>query len=1140
MQITNSDLVQHGIYQHIVENSNYALIIVDKEHTIVFANSKVEDILGYQKGALIGKNIDLLIPPRFKQSHEEKASSFFANPSMRPLGTDIELFALKENGLEVPVDISLSPIVINDEYYVAGIIVDISGRRRINEKIKLYNQFVEQTHDAITIVDIDGFDVITWNKGAERLYGYTEEEALGQHISFLQPPQELKDGKFKSYIKEVLEKGFCSFEKQSLKKNGEIIDVYLSLSLVKDKSGKVNGIIGYSFDITDRKELEKDLQENENLFRALYENTPLMIDGFDEDRNFMLWNEEAQKQLGWTLDELMEMEEPMKVFYPDEDVPQVLKDIEASTGEFKKYNVRAKSGEMRIQEWANFKLPNNCIVAVGRDITKVEEQRISLQEHKDKLEIALKTCNAGTWKWNTETSELEWDARMFDMYETSQNMTKGSYEDWEQAVHPDDLPAAIKSLNKCIQGIDNFQAEFRIIVPSGTKIIKSFGIKQDKFIIGTNFDITEQKKLEQELHESYKNLDLALNNSKAGTWNFEVHHNGKSKLYLSPQAAEVYGYEPNTYPTDLWEFIKETIVPDDFERLTKEGHDQFDDWNWRSGYNEFTIKTPNTGEIKHIATNSYVTRKEPTAQKVGVVWDITDIKRKEVEIETAYKQLQIALKTCNGGVWKWEHGKGVDRNTWDETTCRLHNLTEDNYPKSAAEFDKLFPPEKRHRISEDHSEYTVETPEGIRYLSVQGSSISEHEGIETKVGICLDITEQKEQERILKEKKEEAEKANAAKSEFLAMMSHEIRTPMNGIMGMAQLLKETSPSKEQLKYLENLTKSGEVLLSLIGNVLDLSKIEAGRLELEENIFDCPNTIEYVSDIYKNKISDELKIVSHFDAKLPRYLVGDQQKYKQVLFNLVGNACKFTQEGEIRIETHLIESDETTVTFETIVSDTGIGIKDEVQDKIFKPFVQGDDFHARDYGGVGLGLTICHKILQLYNSQLCLDSEYGKGSKFSFILTLNISDVEKEEFIFDIDEEFDAKTFGNISILVAEDNAISTEVITSFLIMLGCTDFAMATTGKEVLKALEKRDFDIILMDINMPEMDGIEATKEIINRYGEDKPYIYALTAHAMAEDERKFLQHGMDDYMSKPISLDNLKLKLNRYCHRKRNNLGK
>lgn len=400
---------------------------------------------------------------------------------------------------------------------------------------------------------------------------------------------------------------------------------------------------------------------------------------------------------------------------------------------------------------------------------------------------------------------------------------------------------------------------------------------------------------------------------------------------------------------------------------------------------------------------------------------------------------------------------------------------------------------------------------------------------------AIDLTERSQMIEELKEAKALAEKANLAKSEFLANMSHEIRTPLNGIIGFTDLIRKTKMDETQKQYINIIHQSGKTLLTIINDILDFSKIEAGKLELETEKVNLKDMLAEVSDIVSYPLKGkELKLKLKLDENLPRFIWTDEMRLKQVLINLLNNAVKFTEKGEVSLCVKILENyPKNRKLFRFEVQDTGIGIRKDMQQKIFEAFAQEDGSISKKYGGTGLGLTISNRILKLGNSALQLKSEPGKGSCFYFDIKLRTSEeVAKRAKIPTAEYGLPAPPLNKAyRILIAEDNKINLLLAQTLIKQISpeATVFE-ATDGKEAVKLYLKEKPDLILMDIQMPNMNGLEATREIRNHETGDHIPILALTAGNMKGEKEKCLAAGMDDFLAKPIIRQNLELVLSKW----------
>ena len=377
--------------------------------------------------------------------------------------------------------------------------------------------------------------------------------------------------------------------------------------------------------------------------------------------------------------------------------------------------------------------------------------------------------------------------------------------------------------------------------------------------------------------------------------------------------------------------------------------------------------------------------------------------------------------------------------------------------------------------------------------------------------------------------KVEAEQLKRVSEEFLANMSHEIRTPLNGLLGSIQLLSDEVLSDEQVALLDIMNSSGNSLLKVLNDILDYSKINSGKVELDYIEFNLKelleSTVGLMSQVALNKgLNLTLKNPKNIDYNF----IGDPLRIRQIITNFISNSLKFTEKGEVAVSVELTEFDDDTCSIKISVKDSGIGIPEDKQEKLFSAFVQADSSTTRKYGGTGLGLSITSKLARLMNGKVGFNSKEGKGATFFFEVNLKVTkrvvpNANKSEYMA-------ARNF-NVDVLVVEDNKVNQKVVELMLKKLGI-NCSIVSSGKDAFSALEDKSFSLILMDMQLPEMSGLDVTKKIIDKYGSKAPPIIALTANAFEDDRKRCLEAGMKDFLSKPLKRDQLLKVLSLYLN--------
>lgn len=417
-------------------------------------------------------------------------------------------------------------------------------------------------------------------------------------------------------------------------------------------------------------------------------------------------------------------------------------------------------------------------------------------------------------------------------------------------------------------------------------------------------------------------------------------------------------------------------------------------------------------------------------------------------------------------------------------------------------------------------------------VSLTGTEIS---GRKRVLAVVRDISERRRADEELQKAKTLAEAATRAKSEFLANMSHEVRTPLNSLMGMSQLLRSTCLSSEQKGYLDRLDESSRTLLYLINDILDISRIEAGHLAINNSVFSLASIIEDVMQIHHQTAERKgIELLSRQADDLPRFIDGDPLRLRQILINLLGNAVKFTSHGGVQLLSRLTGRTDDTVSIAFEVKDSGIGMTSETIEKLFKPFTQADASTSKLYGGTGLGLAICRRLTELMGGTITAESSPGEGSRFIVNLSFSIPEIDASSANTEMEEPMETCTLPPLKILLVEDQEASRLFVQRILERLGHTVIP-AADGLMAVELLDREQYNLVLLDIQMPGMGG----EEVIARVREDEEGtdnhlpVIALTAHALSGDRELFIAKGFDGYLSKPIAIADLLKEASRVLQR-------
>ncbi|WP_309400738.1 PAS domain-containing hybrid sensor histidine kinase/response regulator [Cerasicoccus maritimus] len=899
---------------------------------------------------------------------------------------------------------------------------------------------------------------------------------------------------------------------------------------------------GITQDIKELVAAERVIEDKEERWQLAIEGSDDGVWDWDLATDVIHFSDRWKSMLGYKPDEVVNHFDSWKRLVHPDDKPGSMELIEEyMRGETKQleleFRLKAKNGDwvwILSRGKAVFDADGKPVRMLGThtDITERKKQeeafkRLSLVASKTTTGVVI-TDAQGQLSWVNKAFEK---VTGYHMHEVT-GKSPGSI-----LQGPATDKAIVDHMRKCVRNGKGFHVEILNYRKSGVPFwaeVEATPIHDIKgnlvnFIAITN-DITTRRLDRERIEESERRFRDISNAANEFIWEHDI---DGVFTYATDRVQDILGYTAGEFvglhPMDIIQPGYEKVLED--EMLLHIQNTEI--------FSNFEL--PNVCKDGSIVwlTISGVPMFDNSGQLIGyrgAAMDITSRKKAEKELSHLYQRFQLATSSARIGIWEYDFE--LQSLVWDSIMHEIYRLPPKRLSHSLSCWSRVIIPEDypmfkstletaMERGGNYRLNYRIAWPGGdIRYITGNALVQLNDNGQPARIiGSSWDVTEQKRAEQDAIAAKNTAEDANRAKSAFLAMMSHEIRTPMNGVLGMIQALKESTLNTEQQDFVDTIETSSGSLMTIIDDILDYSKVEAGRLALDPRPLNVASIIKGALTLYSTHADEKkLELIHRIEDDVPPAVLGDEMRIRQVLVNLISNAIKFTDRGRVTVKLSAKRLADDSVELHFSVSDTGIGFSKEQANTIFEPFVQADASITRRHGGTGLGLAISRRLVELMGGKIWCESSRLLGTIFHFTIASRI--IDPNSLKVKNDAELDELDYQG-RILLAEDNPVNRKVVQFILTRLGCTADS-ATDGKEALDLHRKQPYDLVLMDVQMPNVDGLAATREMRRMSGEgERPWIIGLSAAAMKEDKDAAIEAGMNDFLHKPLKPQELEAAL-------------
>lgn len=1034
-------------------------------------------------------------------------------------------------------------------YLAVGVVKDITDQKLAKEQLEIKNKELQEVMDAldesslVSIADKNGI-ILKVNRRFCEVAKYKEEELIGKSHNIINSGYHSKEF-WMDFWRTIQNGETWRGEIRNRAKDGSEYWVNTTINPIRNEKGEVIHYLSIRQDITSRKIYEELLVQS-NLRLAQIEQfidfTTDAIQVADLDGQFVYINEVASQRLGISRADCHNYNiTDVEPFFNDRSswIRQVLQLKKCNTADVDGTSFDKSSGlYLPVQVTMRYISIHgrDYIIVVSRDITERKKNELELRESQARLAEAQRMAKLGYCEYDFSTDRLWWSDEQYSIVGMAKSGSRPRPDEFISMIHPDDRRGFVQMTNSTIATQAETSLSYRLIRPDGEVrvIFSNFNVivnerGQPLKLSGVNQDITDRVNTENALRESEETLRKAQAVARIGSWKLDVKTN---LLQWSEEAYNIFNV-PREKSLTYADFLS-YVHPEDKEYVNTA---------WSAALNgaayDIVHRIIVDKKIKWVREQAELTFDDSRdlIYGFGTVQDITDHKILQDSNMIFNRSLLLT------GLGSWRVSFKNNDLFLSDNVYSLHGLPGNTSEFTFQTFLNLIYPDDRWRIlrviknvkiekGSFETEYRVALPDQVRWLSANGKVLTDESGNAIEMyGIVRDITVEKNNTNELIKARKEAEEASSIKDEFLSVMSHEIRTPLNSVIGLSNLILKRNPRKDQLAIMRTLKGSADNLLHLVNDILDFNKIRAGKLELEFIPFRLTIFLQHLYASFRlSALDKQINFSIHTDARIPDILIGDVTRLNQIFNNLLGNAIKFTHVGYVKFRVDLkCRSDkECTLLFQ--IEDTGVGITADKIESIFQPFQQSERDTSRKYGGTGLGLSIVKSLLEILNGEIQVESVPGKGSTFKVELTFNhtVSTAVKKEFLQPIhlsEQPVAPLSTKTLQVLYVED-VESNRFLIKNLLSDNNIEAATVSSGKHALRMTKLERFDLILMDIQMPGMDGYETTRRIRSQTAglNSATPVLAFTAEPYSEElRRKVSSHGIQDVITKPFDADTL-----------------